>query len=178
MEKFIDSASKVISFIVLIVGIWWAVVKFLKRDEHFPHIFFEVTANFVGTQNNQILFEILALLENKGVVPIKIKDLNFKVRGLREHDSLEKGDETVRGQIKIPHILMEGSWIPGNWQYTFIYPGVRTEYNYIAAIPQNISFIRVEGSFSYERGGRLHHAAKLLKVPNRPAEKRETDINN
>jgi hypothetical protein len=166
MTTYIDIASKFISFGVLVVGIWWGIVKYLKRDEHFPHIFFEVTANFVGIQNDQILFEVLALLENKGVVPIKIKDLNFKIRGLREQDRLEKGEDAIRGQIKIPHLLMEGSWIPSNWQYTFIYPGVRTEYNYIAAISTNVSFIRVEGSFSYERGGRLHHAAKLLKVPN------------
>ena len=165
MEAFIDIASKVISFGVLLVGIGWGIAKFLKRDEHFPHIFFEVSANFVGVQGDQNLFEVLALLENKGVVPIKIRDLNFKVRGLYQQDPLEKGDASIRGQIKIPHILVEGSWIPEQWEYTFIYPGVKTEYNYIAAIPLNVSFVRVEGSFSYERKGTTHRAAKLLKVP-------------
>jgi hypothetical protein len=168
METFIDIVSKIVSFAVLLVGVWWGIVKFLRRDEHFPHIFFEVSANFVGIQDNQILFEVLALLENKGVVPIKIKDLSFKVRRLFEHDQIEEGDASIRGQIRIPHLLIEGSWVPKHWNYTFIYPGVKTEYNYITAIPLNVSFIRVEGSFSYDREGSSHHAAKLLKVPNKP----------
>jgi len=167
MEIFIDIVSKVVSFVVLLVGIWWGIIKFLKRDEHFPHIFFEVSANFVGIQDNKMLFEVLALLENKGVVPIKIRDLNFKVRGLFARDPIEEGDASIRGQIRIPHLLVEGSWVPKHWNYTFIYPGVKTEYNYITAIPLDVSYIRVEGSFSYDREGSSHHAAKLLKVPNK-----------
>jgi hypothetical protein len=165
MEVFIDIVSKIISFGVLLVGIIWGVIKFLRRDEHFPHIYFEVSANFVGEQDNQNLFEVLALLENKGVVPIKIKELKFKVRGLFQRDQIEKGDASIRGQIRMPHVLIEGSWIPEGWDYTFIYPGVNAEYNYIAAIPLDVSFVRVEGSFSYDRKGTTHRAAKLLKVP-------------
>ena len=63
-------------------------------------------------------------------------------------------------------LLKEGSWVPEDWNYTFIYPGVKTEYNYITAVSADVTFIRVEGSFSYERLGSSHHAAKLLKVPN------------
>lgn len=166
MEAFIDTGSKIISFGVLLFGIIWGIVKFLKRDEHFPRILFEVSANFVGVQDNQNVFEVLASLENKGVVPIKIRDLNFKVRGLFQQDQLEKGDAAIRGQIKIPHLLIEGSWIPEHWDSTFVYPEVKTEYNYIAAIPSDVSFVRVEGSFSYDRKGTTHRAAKLFKVPN------------
>jgi hypothetical protein len=166
MEAFIDTVSKIISFGVLLVGVVWGILKFIKRDEHFPHVFFEVSANFVGVQDNQNLFEVLAFLENKGVVPIKIRDLNFKVRGLFQQEQLEKGDVSIRGQIKIPHLLVEESWIPEQWDSTFVYPGVKTEYNYIAAIPLDVSFVRVEGSFSYDRKGATHHAAKLIKVPN------------
>jgi hypothetical protein len=167
MEIFIDTVSKVVSFAVLLVGIWWGIVKFLKRDEHFPRIFFEVSANFAGIQDNQVIFEVLAFLENKGVVPIKIKELNFSVRGLFEQDPVTAGDESIRGQVEIPHLLLNGTWTPQHWDNTFVYPGVKTEYNYIAAIPLDVSFIRVEGSFSYDRDGSSHRAAKLLKVPNR-----------
>ena len=50
-------------------------------------------------------------------------------------------------------LLKEGSWVPEDWNYTFIYPGVKTEYNYITAVSADVTFIRVEGSFSYERLG-------------------------
>jgi len=68
MEIFIDTVSKVISFAVLMVGIWWGVIKFLKRDEHFPRIVFEVSANFVGVQDDQVLLDVLAYIENRGAV--------------------------------------------------------------------------------------------------------------
>ncbi len=165
MADIIDIASKGIAFVALVIGAWWGVVKFLRRDEHFPRVVFEVSANFVGIQNNQVLFEVLAQIENKGVVPLKIKDLGFKIRALNSDDVIEAGDESIRGQVRIPHLLREGSWVPEHWNYTFIYPGVKTEYNYIAAVPVNVSFIRVEGSFSYQRLGSTHHAAKLVKVP-------------
>lgn len=166
METLIDIGSKIIAFAALIIGAWWGVVKYLKRDEHFPRVVFEISANFVGNHDGKMLYEVLAQLENKGVVPLKIKDLKFKVRGLYEEDELEEGDDSIRGQVRIPHLLLQGSWVPEHWNYTFIYPSVKTEYNYIAALPLNVSFVRVEGSFSYDREGNSHHAAKLLKVPN------------
>lgn len=166
MEIIIDISSKIIAFAALIIGAWWGIVKYLKREEHFPRVGFEVSANFIGNQDGKVLIEVLAQLENKGVVPLKINDLKFKVRCLYENDEIERGDDSIRGQIKIPHLLLEGAWVPEHWNYTFIYPGVKTEYNYIAALPLNVSFVRVEGSFSYDRKGNSHHAAKLQKMPN------------
>jgi len=168
MDTIFDIGSKVIAFGALVTGAWWGIVKYLKRDEHFPRVGFEVSANFVGSQDGKVLLEVLAYLDNKGVVPLKIKDLNFKIRGLREDDPINEGDNSIRGQIRIPHILCKGAWIPEHWNYTFIYPGVKTEYSYVAALPLDISFVRVEGSFSYDREGNSHHAAKLQKVPKKP----------
>ena len=89
METLIDIGSKIIAFAALIIGAWWGVVKYLKRDEHFPRVVFEVSANFVGKQDGKMIYEVLAQLENKGVVPLKIKDLKFKVRGLYEEDGVQ-----------------------------------------------------------------------------------------
>ncbi len=164
MTEFIDIGSKVIAFATLVVGVVWGVLKFLQRDEHFPRIAFEVTARFVGEHGGKTIVEVLAVLENKGVVPVRIKDLAFKLRGVRASDALQSGDESIRGQTRIPHLLREGTFIPKHWNYTFIYPGVQTEYNYITTLDSDVSFVRVEGSFSYDRGGASHHAAKLLKV--------------
>ena len=134
MENYIEIGSQIIAFVVLVAGAVWGFLKFFKRDEHFPRVVFEVSANFVGHQDDQVLFEVIAELENKGVVPLKIKNLVFKVRGLYDHEELGKGDESIRGQTRIPHVLLEGSWIPKNWSHTFVYPGVKTEYNYICLL--------------------------------------------
>ena len=164
MADFINIGSKLIALAALVAGAVWGIVKFARRDEHFPRIAFEVTTQFVGEHQKQILIEVLAILENKRVVPIRIADLAFKLRGVRADDALERGDDSIRGQTRIPHLLREGTFIPAHWEYTFIYPGVRTEYNYITMLDADVLFVRVEGSFSYDRGAESHRAAKLLRV--------------
>ena len=164
MADFVDIGSKVIAFATLVAGTVWGISKYVRRDEHFPRIAFEVTARFVGQHGGRVLVEVLAVLENKGVVPVKIKDLQFKLRGVLEDDVLQDGDESIRGQTRIPHELGAGTFVPEHWDYTFIYPGVETEYNYITTLDADVRFVRVEGSFSYDREGASHHAAKLLRV--------------
>ena len=52
-----------------------------------------------------------------------------------------------------------------HWNYTFIYPGVRTEYNLVATIPVQAEFVRVQSDFKYDEAGQFHHAAKVFAVP-------------
>lgn len=149
-----------------IVGAWWALEKWRRRDEHFPRVYFEVSVNFVGSKNEHLLVELVATLENKGVVPLKIKNFRFKLRGLRMTDPLVRGGEDIRGQVLFPHLLEEGVFVPLDWEYSFVYPGVKTEYNFIASIPKDVAYVRMQADFDYLRAGESHHAAKVLRVPN------------
>ena len=151
-----------------IVGASWALLKWKKQDELFPRINFEVSANFLGFQDGTIIAELVAVLENKGQVPLKISDFSFKLRGLRVSDELKKGPDAIRGQLLFPEVLEQGDFFPRSWNYSFVYPGVRTEYNFVTAIPQNVAFVRMEAGFVY-LGHRndSHHAAKILAVPSK-----------
>ncbi len=145
----------------------WAFRKWWLRDEDFPRIAFEVNVNFVGRKDESLVCELVACLDNKGVVPIKFRDMTFVLRGIAESDKLEIGDDSIRNQLNFERVLCRGSFIPKRWKYSFIYPGVATEYNFVIAIPADIAFVRMQGDFVYERGGETHHAAKVLAVPNR-----------
>jgi hypothetical protein len=157
--------GKFSSTTLALAGAWWAFEKWRQRDELFPRVAFEVSVNFLGAKNGQIVCELVATLENKGVVPLKIRDFTFVLRGLSENDPIRRGDEEIRHQVNFPIKLEEGRFVPEAWEYSFVYPGVKTEYNFIAAIPQHIAFVRMQGDFAYPAEGETHHAAKLLKVP-------------
>lgn len=157
--------GKAATAIAAIVASWWAYEKWRKRDEHFPRIVFEVSANFIGVQQERIIVEIVAVIENKGVVPLKYKTFGFKLRGLQASDRLLHGDGSVRGQLLFPHLIAEGSFIPEHWSYSFVYPGVKTEYNFVTDIPVDIAFVRVQADMNYMLRGESHHAAKILRVP-------------
>lgn len=147
-------------------GAWWAVEKLRRRDEHFPRVNFEVGANFIGEQDGKVLAEVVAVIENKGIVPFKMKNLTFTLRGLSDRDAVLPRQDSERSEINFPHKLASGSLVPSDWPFSFVYPGVRTEYNFVTTVPPEMAFIRVQGRFLYLTGrpGETHHAARTLAV--------------
>lgn len=157
--------GKLLTTALAIVAAVWAFQKWRARDELFPRIFFEVSINFIGKKDDEVVCELVAVLENKGIVPLKLRNMNFSVRGIFQTDAIERGDEEIRHQINFRRKLVEGAFIPGTWKYTFIYPGVRTEYNFVATIPAQTAFVRMQGNFEYDEPDQSHHAARVLAVP-------------
>ena len=155
--------------LIAITAAVWAFRKWWLRDEFFPRMVFEVDVNFIGQKDGKLVCELVASLENKGVVPMKFKEMTFLLRGISEKDVLSLGDESIRSQLNFVQELCRGSFIPSSWEYSFIYPNVSTKYNFVTVIPEDTAFVRMQGDFEYlERDGETHHAAKVLAVPNRP----------
>ncbi|WP_437522582.1 hypothetical protein WME79_31900 [Sorangium sp. So ce726] len=169
-SQIFELIGKLATGIAALAGAWWAVVRWRKQDELFPRVNFEVSANFVGFHGDSVITELVAVLENKGQVPLKIRPFSFKVRGLGKEATLQKGSANVRGQLLFPTLLEEGDFVPASWDHSFVYPGVRTEYNFVIAIPKTVAFIRMQGDFQYlGRQDATHHAAKILAVPTNEA---------
>lgn len=152
----------------LLGGGWWAYEKFVRRDEHFPRVQFSVDIGFVGIQADRWLVEVIASLENKGVVPVRICEFAFDLRYMVPEDPVKDGPEEINGQVCIPHKARAGSWLPPKWRTTFIHPGVVTRYSYIADLPSAASYALVHGRFNYERPGAFHTADRLVQVPPAP----------
>lgn len=165
LEDIFTLTGQVTAVLVPLVAGWWAFEKWRKRDEHFPRISFEVSVNFVGHKDGHLVCELVAVLENKGVVPLRIRDFTFVLRGLKKSDALLRGGPDIRHQTIFPHKIDEGRFVPEDWQYSFIYPDVKTEYNFVNTIPDDTMFVRLQGDFAYQIGGGTHRAAKVLKVP-------------
>jgi hypothetical protein len=89
--------GKAVSTAAAVAGAWWAIEKWRKRYEHFPRVYFEVAVNFIGIKDEQILVELVATLENRGVVPLKIRNFTFKLLGIKESDTLERGGKEILG---------------------------------------------------------------------------------
>jgi len=158
--------GKIATGVAALAGAWWAFMKWRKQDELFPRIGFEVSANFVGIHGDHVVTELVAVLENRGQVPLKIRHFSFKLRGLSKSSAVQKGTAAIRGQLLFPVVIEEGDFVPPSWDHSFVYPGVKTEYNFVTAIPRTIAFVRMQGDFEYlGRRGSSHHAAKIMAVP-------------
>ena len=162
---FFEVVGQITTLLVAVAAAWWGFERWRRRDEHFPRIELEVSARFIGIHQNRMITEIVATLENKGVVPLRYKSFTFKVRGISRSDQLTHGDERIRYQLLFPHLLAEGTLVPDHWEYSFVYPGVRTEYNYVIDLPVDVPYVRVQAHLDYMLRGESHHAAKILSMP-------------
>jgi hypothetical protein len=160
-----ETIGKATTGAAALVGGYWALIRWRSQDELFPRVDFEVSANFLGMQGDFVVTELVAVLENKGQVPLRIRNFTFKLRGLNRSATVETGSAEIRGQLLFPLVLEEGEFVPKSWEYSFVYPGVRTEYNFVTAIPRSIAFVRMQGDFEYmDRKDASHHAAKILAI--------------
>jgi hypothetical protein len=145
------------------VGIW-TIFSVWKRGEFSPRIEFKVDVNFVGIHDDQWLVELVALVDNKGMVRHEIKSFTFTVQAMMRDDKVQQGDCSINCQTLIPHKIGGGSWLPKDWCSTFIEPGINTRYSHVASVPVDTEFVLIHGKFDYENYG-SHTADKLLAVP-------------
>lgn len=160
-----EYVGKIVSLIAALSGFYWAFEKWLRREEHFPRINLDIDATVIDQNNDKIIFNIVATLENKGVVPLKISKFICELRGIKATDPLELGGENIRYQLNFSNLIAEGPFFPPEWEYSFVYPGVKTNYSYITIVPSEYKYLLLKGRFHYSRNNESHHAGKVIKIP-------------
>jgi hypothetical protein len=161
----IKAASSLATFVAVVIGGLWAYIKILRRREHRPRIDFSVDVAFVGEQGNQWLVDVQAFVNNEGLVRHVFRTFSFDLRCLYAGDELVEGGQQIGHQTVIPHVLKEGSWLPGDWAATFIEPGLRTRYSFVTSVPSRASFVLLHGLLVYGDSHVAHTAESLVRVP-------------
>jgi hypothetical protein len=161
----IKAAQSLATFSAVVIGGIWAYVKVVRRREHAPRVDFTVDVGFMGEQRRSWLIDVRAFINNEGLVRHTCRELNFELRCLYEDDHLVDGDDAIGRQTLVPHVLKRGSWLPHDWDETFIEPGLRTRYSYVTSLPQHASFVLLHGFLVYGDGRIEHTAECLVKVP-------------
>jgi hypothetical protein len=142
-----------------------------RREEraHVPRVDFGVDVRFVGAHQDAWITEILAFIDNKGLVKYTTQSFSFELRALLESDSLGLGGESIGCQTEIPHVLVTGSWLPAGSSNTFIEPGMETKYSYVTSVPQNATILLLHGRVEYVSDVEVTHTAEaLVAVPRFP----------
>jgi hypothetical protein len=150
--------------------------RFVRTRENHPKVSFDVGLAFVGVHRGQWLTEVVAEIENRGLVEHEVHNFKFEVLYLRGDEQLQESQESDRQQIIIPTRLKAGYWIKSP---TVIDPGVRARYPFVVALPANASFVRVKGEFIWKEGT-VHKASRLFAVPapSHPSDSQKHDSRN
>lgn len=155
--EIIESLAKIIG---IIVGAIWVYLRFIRTRESHPKIEFNVAVNLIGRQDKKILIEIIADLENKGLVRHWVNNFTCDVLILRSTNPVVNGDERINHQLLFEkHNPVKSNtdksdriiWIPNDWHESFIDPGIKQKYTYLTEVPETTSFISIYSQFYYKK---------------------------
>ncbi len=163
--RVLEAIQSVVTTLAIVIGGGWTFWKFVLQRESKAKIEFDVDIRVVGKEKDKILVEAIAIIANRGLIRHKITDFTFKLFYLTENDELNEGDEKINYQVVFNKLeSKKRSWIPQNWKYTFIDPGVVQHYRYVTVLPGDTKYALLNGSFKYPKEKTFHKAQKAFNI--------------
>jgi hypothetical protein len=103
-----DIAESVAKIVAVAIGGVWVYYRFVRTREDYPKVNFAVGLEFVGVHNYRWLTEVVAEVENRGLVEHEIHNFRFELFYLSNNDDLEQSRTPKRPQTVIPRLITEG----------------------------------------------------------------------
>jgi len=151
----------------IIVGGGWAFWRFVLRRERHAKIQFDLDLNVVSREHDSLVVEVIAVVENKGLVRHVLQDFKFDLLYLENKDQITTGDERINQQVLFKPVFKKRYWIPPDWLGTFIDAGVTQKYTYVASVPKTASMLLIFASFKYpDSESEFHTAQKVFNLAN------------
>jgi hypothetical protein len=149
----------------VLVGGAWALWRFVLRRELHPKIQFDLDLHVVSREHDHLVVEVVAVVENKGIVRHWLRDFRFDLLYLPVGAPIVEGDERINRQALFEPIFKKRYWIPPDWISTFIDAGVVQRYTYLARVPKTSSMLLVFAMFRYpDSNSEFHTAQKAFSV--------------
>jgi hypothetical protein len=166
-----SAIQNIIAALAILVGGIWALFKFVIYRESYPKVQFDLDLRILDKIQNQIVVEVVAIVENKGLVRHWLNDFKFDLFVLPKDKALVEGDKNINYQIQFEKVVDGRYWIPPDWKTTFIDPSLRQEYTYVTHIPDNSSLALIYATFRYpDEESNFHAAQKTFRVELKPSE--------
>jgi hypothetical protein len=112
---------------------------------------------------DHFLLEVLLTVQNKGRVEQRFEDINLRIRGIEEDQTLTywKGKEP---RLYFPKKLVDNvPVVPAGVEYFFAEPGEEHIFTYVTKIPSSIKYILAYATFLYGNGTG-HDAERVFPV--------------
>ena len=119
-EHLTAAIENVATAVALIGGAFWAYFRFWRQREGHGRVDLTADLAFVGRRGDQWIVEVIARLENKGLVRHWLDQLTFSTRYLLDGDALEFGEKQINYQLKFPHRGPSGRLFPEDWNGSFV----------------------------------------------------------
>ena len=150
-----------LSFLVMIVTASWAYYRFKKEGAYSPRIQFDVECECLENRDDKNILKIFFVLENKGLVTHKIKEVRYKILALSTEGGLKRHG-THKHLSEFSVVESVSNIIPESYGYFFISPGVRQRLHIVTDIEDKYSTILIRATiqYPYETEKRAIHSAE------------------
>lgn len=170
-KEWAESIESIVKTIGVVIGAVWIYLKFIRTRENHPKIQFEVDLRVLGKQDSKIIIEVIATIENKGLVRHYINDLSCDILTLKKGMPVVYGDERINYQVmleKYNPTTDKGRivWIPKDWYYSFVDAGIKQSYTYLSAIPEDTMLVSIYAHFHFKnRKDDFQTAQRAFPIP-------------
>jgi hypothetical protein len=130
---------------IMIAGIW-TIYRFGINREKYPKLQFDLDLQVLGKEAEYILIELTAILENKGLTRLYIKDFTFNLLFLKENAPIDLSDEKINSQLKFNYAIQKKAWVKDEHN-PFIDGGIIQRYRYVYAIPHTAKYAMIYSKF-------------------------------
>jgi hypothetical protein len=169
LSKMATAIKDVVTTVAVIVGGWWAYKRFVRQRDAHPRCSFTLDVRFIGIQDGRLILEVVATLQNQGLVRHRCSDFTFNIRYLLPDDKIESGDKKINHQTRFPHSTKDDEKLEHKKLVPFrpfIDPGVVQNFTYVSSVPASATFILVYSEFDYVgTDSATHSAQKVFRVP-------------
>ena len=155
-----QSVATVASFIV---GGIWVYSRYIHQQERYPNIEFSADVQFIGKQDDYWIVELIATVENKGKAQHRMEEFLFDLNAIEKNGEVQTS-EKWGNQVDFPVSVAQGSFLPKQYKFFFIDPGVKAKYSYLSRVPTSASFVVLHSWFKYGDNRKFSHTAERTVV--------------
>ncbi|MBN2613461.1 MAG: hypothetical protein JXB00_18040 [Bacteroidales bacterium] len=159
----IESTKNIVETTAIVIAGIWVLWRFVLVRERYPKIQFDLDDKVLGKSDNKIMLELIAIIENKGLVRHYIHDFRFDLLYLSSKEPVTEGNQHINFQIKLPKLIDKRLWLPileEKGEYTFIDAGVRQLYTYITSVPEDSLLVSIHSKFDYRDIKSAYHISQ------------------
>ncbi len=163
--------KNILTSVAILIGGGWTFWRFILQREGHSKIQFNVDFRIIGVHKDKYIVEVVAIVENKGLVRQYVNDFRFDLLCLSDKQDIIDGDDRINRQVLFKKIIDKRYWIPPDWCNSFIDAGVIQYYTYTTSLPNDAKFALVYGHFKYPDGKNNFHTAQKtfpIQIPETP----------
>ncbi len=150
-----DIAGSIAEILGILIAGYWAFRLYIRNMEGVPITELFLDIKFHRKINNYWIVELIVKLENKGKVPHKLEGIKFKLLSINDKDSAVESKMKDGNEISFHNTLHEGDFKPKEWEYCFLGPGEKDEYNYTTRVAVSTELVLFEAWYEYENDNSL-----------------------